>query len=99
MGGSVGVYFNPKGGAEACARFSNIVFAFLLLIVAFSPAKLLAFYENDDLKLAVGDWILMSWCIIASLFVQVCMCKKLIKHLLNPHIFHFLSTLKRFFLS
>jgi hypothetical protein len=59
MGGALGVYFNSKGGAEACASFSNLTFAFILLIVAFSPIKLLAFYEHDDLKFAVGDWILM----------------------------------------
>ncbi|KAI1703534.1 ABC transporter transmembrane region domain-containing protein [Ditylenchus destructor] len=70
LGGALGVYFNPRGGAEACAKFSNCTFAVILLIVAFSPSKLLAFYENEDLKLAVGDWILMSWSIIASLFVQ-----------------------------
>jgi hypothetical protein len=61
LGGAVGVYFNPNGGAAACASFANLTFAFVLVIVAFSPIKLLAFYEHDDLKFAVGDWILMVW--------------------------------------
>ncbi|KIH49648.1 hypothetical protein ANCDUO_20276 [Ancylostoma duodenale] len=42
----------------------------MLVILAFAPAKLLAFYEVDTVKLAVGDWILMIWCIFASLAVQ-----------------------------
>lgn len=71
LGGGVGVYCNPRDGAEACSRFSNVTFGVILLIIAFSPSKLLAFYEHENLKLAVGDWILMAWCILASLFVQV----------------------------
>ncbi|VDM65950.1 unnamed protein product [Strongylus vulgaris] len=43
----------------------------MLVILAFAPAKLLAFYEVDTVKLAVGDWILMIWCIFASLAVQI----------------------------
>uniref|UniRef100_A0A915MBE7 Uncharacterized protein n=1 Tax=Meloidogyne javanica TaxID=6303 RepID=A0A915MBE7_MELJA len=70
LGGAAGVYCNPKGGAEACATLSNFTFALVLVIVAFSPIKLLAFYEHEDLKFAVGDWILMIWCILAALFVQ-----------------------------
>src|SRR5688572_16924311 len=35
LGGALGVYFNPKGGAEACAAYANLTFAFVLLIVAF----------------------------------------------------------------
>ncbi|VDD92071.1 unnamed protein product [Enterobius vermicularis] len=72
FGGAVGVYANPSGGSLPVTYeiFSNVVFAVLLIIVAFSPTKLLAFYEDDDLKLAVGDWILMIWCILASLFTQ-----------------------------
>ncbi|KAH7726669.1 ATP-binding cassette sub-family B member 9 isoform 5 [Aphelenchoides avenae] len=74
LGGAIGVYSNPKGGAEACDKFSNLVFAIILLIVAFSPTKLLAFYEHENqkehIRFAVGDWILMIWCVIASLFVQ-----------------------------
>ncbi|KAI3418881.1 hypothetical protein GPALN_007979 [Globodera pallida] len=70
LGGALGVYFNPKGGAEACAAYSNLTFAFVLVIVAFSPIKLLAFYEHEDMKFAVGDWILMLWCIVAAFFVQ-----------------------------
>lgn len=42
----------------------------MLIIIAFSPTKLLAFYEYEDNKLVVGDWILMLWCVFASLFVQ-----------------------------
>lgn len=73
IGGAVGVYSSPRGGPEACAKFSNLTFAIILLIVAFSPTKLLAFYENDvtKFKFAIGDWILMIWCILASFFVQV----------------------------
>lgn len=75
LGGALGVYSNPKGGAEACAKFSNLVFAIILLIIAFSPTKLLAFYEHENhkehIRFAVGDWIIMIWCVIASLFVQV----------------------------
>jgi len=37
----------------------QFTFALVLVIVAFSPIKLLAFYEHEDLKFAVGDWILM----------------------------------------
>lgn len=48
----------------------NVVFAMMLLIVAFAPSKLLAFYEDDNIRLAVGDWILMIWCIFASLLLQ-----------------------------
>uniref|UniRef100_A0A1I8BD31 CX domain-containing protein n=1 Tax=Meloidogyne hapla TaxID=6305 RepID=A0A1I8BD31_MELHA len=70
LGGAAGVYCNPKGGAEACATLANFTFALILVIVAFSPIKLLAFYEHEDLKFAVGDWILMIWCILAALFVQ-----------------------------
>lgn len=40
-------------------------------MIAFSPAKLLAFYEHPEAKFAVGDWILMIWCMLASIFVQV----------------------------
>ena len=43
----------------------------MLIILAFAPSKLLAFYEDDNLRLAVGDWILMIWCCFASLAVQV----------------------------
>ncbi|KAK6045971.1 hypothetical protein COOONC_16524 [Cooperia oncophora] len=43
----------------------------MLVILAFAPSKLLAFYEDDNLRLAVGDWILMIWCIFASLAIQV----------------------------
>lgn len=42
----------------------------MLVLLAFAPSKLLAFYEDDNLKLAVGDWILMIWCIFASLAIQ-----------------------------
>uniref|UniRef100_A0A1I8AD46 ABC-type antigen peptide transporter n=1 Tax=Steinernema glaseri TaxID=37863 RepID=A0A1I8AD46_9BILA len=70
IGGGVGVYSNPSGGPSAAAKYSNFVFALLLLIIAFSPSKLLAFYEKDDLKLAIGDWILMIWCVLSCFFVQ-----------------------------
>ncbi|VDK43399.1 unnamed protein product [Anisakis simplex] len=70
LGGGIGVYANPYGGPAACAKYSNLIFAIILLIVAFSPSKLLAFYEDENLKFAVGDWILMIWCVIASLFTQ-----------------------------
>ncbi|CAJ0961341.1 unnamed protein product, partial [Mesorhabditis belari] len=70
LGGAVGVWTVPQGGSQAAAKFSNVVFAMMLLILAFSPSKLLAFYEDESLKLAVGDWVLMIWCVIASLFVQ-----------------------------
>uniref|UniRef100_A0A158PCM1 ATP-binding cassette sub-family B member 9 n=1 Tax=Angiostrongylus cantonensis TaxID=6313 RepID=A0A158PCM1_ANGCA len=43
----------------------------MLVILAFAPSKLLAFYEVDTVKLVVGDWILMIWCIFGSLAVQV----------------------------
>lgn len=43
----------------------------MLLILAFAPSKLLAFYEVDQLKLVVGDWILMIWCCFASLAIQM----------------------------
>uniref|UniRef100_A0A0N5AY89 ABC-type antigen peptide transporter n=1 Tax=Syphacia muris TaxID=451379 RepID=A0A0N5AY89_9BILA len=70
VGGGVGVFLNPNGGPVACAAISNVVFAVILIIVAFSPTKLLAFYEDENLRLAIGDWILMIWCVIASLFTQ-----------------------------
>uniref|UniRef100_A0A0K0FY22 ABC-type antigen peptide transporter n=1 Tax=Strongyloides venezuelensis TaxID=75913 RepID=A0A0K0FY22_STRVS len=64
--GVVYLQLNSRSGAVTCAKWSNPVFAFLLLIIAFSPSKMLAFYEHKDPKLVVGDWILMGWCIIAS---------------------------------
>ncbi|CAJ0573227.1 unnamed protein product, partial [Mesorhabditis spiculigera] len=71
LGGAIGVWTAPGGGSQAASKCSNVVFAMMLLILAFSPSKLLAFYEDDNLKLAVGDWVLMIWCVLASLFVQV----------------------------
>lgn len=70
LGGALGVFANPVSGAQACDKFSNLTFAVVLLMVAFSPAKLLAFYEHTS-PLAVGDWILMIWSMTASFFVQV----------------------------
>ncbi|CEF68673.1 ATP-binding cassette sub-family B member 9 [Strongyloides ratti] len=64
--GSIYLYFHGKSGAVTCAKWSNPIFAFLLLLIAFSPSKMLAFYEHSDPKLVIGDWILMGWCIIAS---------------------------------
>ncbi len=71
IGGAVGVYADPEGASQACAKISNLILAVVLIILAFAPTKLLAFYEHDELQLAVGDWILMIWCVIASLTVQV----------------------------
>lgn len=71
LGGALGVFSNSRNAAEACSRYSNLCFAFVLLMIAFSPAKLLAFYEHPKNKFAVGDWILMVWCVLASVFVQV----------------------------
>ncbi|KAL6732530.1 hypothetical protein Aduo_003282 [Ancylostoma duodenale] len=71
IGGGIAAWTSPSGFSEVAAKASNVVFAVMLVILAFAPAKLLAFYEVDTVKLAVGDWILMSWCIFASLAVQV----------------------------
>ncbi|KAI6203581.1 ATP-binding cassette sub-family B member 9 [Aphelenchoides besseyi] len=70
LGGALGVFSNPRHAAQACSKYSNFCFAFVLLMIAFSPAKLLAFYEHPEARFAVGDWILMIWCILASIFVQ-----------------------------
>ncbi|KAI6179471.1 hypothetical protein M3Y98_00614200 [Aphelenchoides besseyi] len=70
LGGALGVFSNPRYAAQACSKYSNFCFAFVLLMIAFSPAKLLAFYEHPEARFAVGDWILMIWCILASIFVQ-----------------------------
>uniref|UniRef100_A0A0N4Z1N5 ABC-type antigen peptide transporter n=1 Tax=Parastrongyloides trichosuri TaxID=131310 RepID=A0A0N4Z1N5_PARTI len=64
--GSCYLYYNSRSGAVTCSKWSNPVFAFLLLLIAFSPSKMLAFYENKNPQLVIGDWILMAWCIIAS---------------------------------
>ncbi|CAD5209211.1 unnamed protein product [Bursaphelenchus xylophilus] len=69
LGGAIGVYANPTSGAQACSKYSNLTFAVVLLMIAFSPSKLLAFYEHPN-PLAVGDWILMIWSMTACLFVQ-----------------------------
>nr|CDJ82259.1 unnamed protein product [Haemonchus contortus] len=71
IGGGLAAWTSPSGFSEVAKKASNIVFAVMLVILAFAPSKLLAFYEDDNLKLAVGDWILMIWCIFASLAVQV----------------------------
>ncbi|KAK6725515.1 hypothetical protein RB195_004065 [Necator americanus] len=71
LGGAIAAWTSPSGFSEVAAKASNAVFAVMLVIFAFAPAKLLAFYEIDTVKLAVGDWILMIWCIFASLAVQV----------------------------
>ncbi|ETN76645.1 antigen peptide transporter 2 [Necator americanus] len=71
LGGAIAAWTSPSGFSEVAAKASNAVFAIMLVILAFAPAKLLAFYEIDTVKLAVGDWILMIWCIFASLAVQL----------------------------
>ncbi|KHN76663.1 ATP-binding cassette sub-family B member 9 [Toxocara canis] len=71
LGGGVGVYANPCGGPAACDKYSNLVFAILLLIVAFSPSKLLAFYEDINLKFAVGDWILMICNLVFAILLLI----------------------------
>jgi|UniRef100_A0AC35EXM9 ATP-binding cassette subfamily B (MDR/TAP) protein 9 len=70
LGGAVGVYSNPQHGPAVMDKYSNLAFAIILIIIAFSPTKLLAFYEFEDNKLVIGDWILMLWCVFASLAVQ-----------------------------
>uniref|UniRef100_A0A7E4UMG2 ABC-type antigen peptide transporter n=1 Tax=Panagrellus redivivus TaxID=6233 RepID=A0A7E4UMG2_PANRE len=70
FGGAMAVYASPNGSPEVLNKYSNLSFAAVLLIIAFSPTKLLAFYESDDTKLVIGDWILMLWTIFASLIVQ-----------------------------
>ncbi|PAV67723.1 hypothetical protein WR25_04234 [Diploscapter pachys] len=71
MGGGIAAWSSPNGFSEAAKKFSNIIFALMLIILAFAPSKLLAFYEDPKVILAVGDWILMLWCMFASLFIQV----------------------------
>ncbi|CAI4225841.1 unnamed protein product [Auanema sp. JU1783] len=70
LGGGIAAWTSPNGFAQAAAKSSNVVFGIMLVMLAFAPSKLLAFYEDDNLKLAVGDWILMIWCCFASLAVQ-----------------------------
>ncbi|VDP14193.1 unnamed protein product [Heligmosomoides polygyrus] len=70
IGGGLAAWTSPSGFSEIAKKASNIVFAAMLVLLAFAPSKLLAFYEDDNLKLAVGDWILMIWCIFASLAIQ-----------------------------
>lgn len=70
LGGALGVYANPNYGPAVMDKFSNLTFAVMLIIIAFSPTKLLAFYEYDDNRLVIGDWILMLWTVFASLCVQ-----------------------------
>ncbi|CAI5438864.1 unnamed protein product [Caenorhabditis angaria] len=70
LGGAVAAWASPSGFSQVAESVKNVVFAIMLLIVAFAPSKLLAFYEDDNIKLAVGDWILMIWCIFASLILQ-----------------------------
>ncbi|KAK6048817.1 hypothetical protein COOONC_13678 [Cooperia oncophora] len=71
IGGGLAAWTSPSGFSEVAKKASNFVFAAMLVILAFAPSKLLAFYEDDNLRLAVGDWILMIWCIFASLAIQV----------------------------
>ena len=71
LGGAVAIYADPEAAPKACAKISTLILSLVLLILAFAPTKLLAFYEHDDLRFAVGDWILMIWCVLASLAVQV----------------------------
>nr|pir hypothetical protein ZK484.2 - Caenorhabditis elegans [Caenorhabditis elegans] len=70
LGGAVSAWASPSGFSQVAENVKNVVFAMMLLIVAFAPSKLLAFYEDDNIRLAVGDWILMIWCIFASLLLQ-----------------------------
>ncbi|EFP02911.1 hypothetical protein GCK72_001996 [Caenorhabditis remanei] len=70
LGGAVSAWASPSGFSQVAENVKNVVFAAMLLIVAFAPSKLLAFYEDDNIRLAVGDWILMIWCIFASLLLQ-----------------------------
>ncbi|KAE9550301.1 hypothetical protein FO519_006491 [Halicephalobus sp. NKZ332] len=70
LGGALGIYANPQHGPAVMDKYNNLTFAVMLIIIAFSPTKLLAFYEYDENRLVVGDWILMLWCVLASLFVQ-----------------------------
>uniref|UniRef100_A0A914UJ06 Uncharacterized protein n=1 Tax=Plectus sambesii TaxID=2011161 RepID=A0A914UJ06_9BILA len=73
--GGLAVWCNPTTVPGRIQTLSNVHFALMLLIVAFSPTKLLAFAEIDSTtlvnRLAVGDWILMIWSLFAALFVQV----------------------------
>ncbi|KAJ1346519.1 hypothetical protein KIN20_001327 [Parelaphostrongylus tenuis] len=71
IGGGLAAWVSPSGFSEVAAKASDSVFAVMLMILAFAPSKLLAFYEVDTVKLAIGDWILMIWCIFGSLAVQV----------------------------
>ncbi|CAD6196304.1 unnamed protein product [Caenorhabditis auriculariae] len=71
IGGAIAAWASPSGFADVAAKMANVVFGAMLVIVAFAPLKLLAFYEDDAVRLAVGDWILMLWCIFASLAVQM----------------------------
>ncbi|CAB3406987.1 unnamed protein product [Caenorhabditis bovis] len=70
LGGAVSAWASPSGFGQVAEKCKNIVFAVILIIVAFAPSKLLAFYEDDNIQLAVGDWILMIWCTFASLILQ-----------------------------
>jgi hypothetical protein len=70
IGGALNVCFNPKG-VEMCAKFLYVffkfiycyflkfIFAFIMVIIAFSPIKLLAFYEHNDFKSTIANWILL----------------------------------------
>ncbi|WKX88018.1 hypothetical protein Q1695_007992 [Nippostrongylus brasiliensis] len=71
IGGGIAAWTSPSGFSEVAKKASDIVFAVMLIVLAFAPSKLLAFYEDEQLRLAVGDWILMIWCIFASLAIQM----------------------------
>ncbi|KAF8366443.1 haf-9 [Pristionchus pacificus] len=83
IGGGFALWLSPNGTSAAANKLTNVVFAFMLIILAFAPSKLLAFYEDpkidkcfadrkeEKVQFAVGDWILMIWCVLASLFAQM----------------------------
>ncbi|GMS98706.1 hypothetical protein PENTCL1PPCAC_20881 [Pristionchus entomophagus] len=71
IGGGFALWLSPNGTSAVANKLTNVVFAVMLIILAFAPSKLLAFYEDPDVEFAVGDWILMIWCVLASLFAQM----------------------------
>ncbi|KAI1704478.1 ABC transporter transmembrane region domain-containing protein [Ditylenchus destructor] len=69
---AISVYFNPHRGPKLCKQFANVTFAVIMAMAAFSPAKLLGFYENgESFHWPVGHWILVVWSVVASLLCLV----------------------------